>query len=171
MNVADVRTLFAYNRWATERLLDAARSLDRAELTRDFGVSYRSVRGTLVHTLWSEWIWWRRWAGESPRQRFAEDDFPDVPGMAARWGEIHDGQRDFVLGLTERRLASRIAYENLEGERWEYRLDHMIQHVVNHSSYHRGQVVSLLRQLGRTPPTTDLLDFFDLTPPSSISLA
>jgi uncharacterized damage-inducible protein DinB len=133
-------------------------------------VSHGSLRGTLVHTLWSEWIWQRRWVGESPKERFAEGDFPDVAAIAARWGVVHRAQRDFVAGLTEERLATRIAYENLQGERWEYSLGHMIQHVVNHSTYHRGQVVSLLRQLGRTPPMTDLLAYFDVTPPSSVGL-
>ena len=58
-------------------------------------------------------------------------------------------------------LLGRIPYENLRGQRFEYALGHMMQHVVNHSSYHRGQVVTLLRQLGRTPPNTDFLEYFD----------
>lgn len=163
MTPDDLSTLCAYNRWATEQLLEAARSLDAGELTREFGVSYGSVRGTLVHILWAEWIWQRRWARESPKQRFAEQDFPDVAAIAARWREVHRAQREFIAGLTEGDLRTRIAYENLQGERWEYSLGHMIQHVVNHSSYHRGQVVSLLRQLGRTPPMTDLLAYFDVS--------
>ena len=47
------------------------------------------------------------------------------------------------------------------GQRWEYALGHMMQHTANHSSYHRGQVVTLLRQLGKTPEATDFLVFLD----------
>ena len=161
MNVSEIRTLYAYNRWATDRLLDAARALARTEFTRDLGTSHRSVRGTLVHVLWSEWIWLQRWRGTSPKNVFAEDQWPDVGAIHARWSELERERQDFIGAVTDDRLTQLISYENLQGERWEYSLVHMMQHVVNHSSYHRGQVVTLLRQLGRTPPTTDFLAFFD----------
>jgi DinB family protein len=66
---------------------------------------------------------------------------------------------DFIHGL--RGISRRVSYENLQGVHWEYSLAETMQHVVNHSSYHRGQVVVLLRQLGQTPPATDFLVFFD----------
>jgi uncharacterized damage-inducible protein DinB len=161
VNLDDIRTLFSYNRWATHRLLEASQPLSPAALTRDLGTSHRSVRGTLVHTLWSEWIWLQRWRGTSPRQVFAEDDFPDVAAIEARWAEVERDRQDLLAHLAEDRLLAPIAYENLQGQRWEYALGLMMQHVVNHSSYHRGQVVTLLRQLGQTPPATDFLVFFD----------
>ena len=70
-------------------------------------------------------------------------------------------QERFAAALTDERLAERIAYENYKNERWEYSLARMIQHLVNHSSYHRGQIVTLLRQLGRAPRSTDLLVWID----------
>ena len=63
--------------------------------------------------------------------------------------------------LTDAQLHGQISYENLQGQRWTYPLVHAMQHVVNHSSYHRGQIVTLLRQLGHTPPPTDFLVFLD----------
>jgi uncharacterized damage-inducible protein DinB len=161
MNRDAIRTLYAYNRWATGCLLDAARRVTPADLTRDLRTSHGSLRGTLVHTLWSEWIWLQRWLGESPQRVFAEEEFPDVDAIAARWGEVHRGQQDFVAALTDERLATRLAYHNVQGRGCEYPLAHMMQHVVNHSSYHRGQIVTLLRQVGHTPPATDFLVFFD----------
>ncbi len=56
----------------------------------------------------------------------------------------------------------RLGYVNTRGERWEYTLAQMMQHVVIHSAYHRGQVVTLLRQLGAAAPTTDYLVFVDM---------
>jgi uncharacterized damage-inducible protein DinB len=161
VTLEEIRTLFAYNRWATHRLLDASRLLNPDTFTRGLGTSHGSLRGTLVHTLWSEWIWLQRWRGSSPRQMFSEDEFRDVAAIEARWLEVERDRQDFIASLTEDQLVTRIAYENLQGQRWEYALVHMIQHVVNHSSYHRGQVVTLLRQLGRTPPGTDFLVYFD----------
>jgi len=161
MKLDEVCTLFSYNRWATHRVLEASRQLSPAAFTRDLGTSHGSVRGTLVHMLWAEWIWLQRWRGTSPKQVFAEGEYADVAAIEARWAEVERDRQDLIARLTEDRLLARISYENLQGQRLEYALGHMMQHVVNHSSYHRGQVVTLLRQLGRTPPATDFLDFFD----------
>jgi len=157
----EIQTLFSYNRWANQRLLDACRSLSPSAFTRDLGTSHGSLRGTLVHALWGEWIWLQRWRGMSPRRVFTEDEFSDVDAIVARWAEVEHDRDDLLRGLTESRLVARLSYENLQGQRWEYPLEQMMQHVVNHSSYHRGQVVTLLRQLGQVPPSTDFLVFFD----------
>lgn len=161
MNVHDIRTLCAYNQWATSRLLAAARLVKPADFTRDLRTSHGSLRGTLVHIVWAEWIWLQRWRGESPKRVFAPDEFPDLDAIAACWRDVDRDQQDFITALTDDRLLARLSYENLQGQRWEYPLAHMMQHLVNHSSYHRGQVVTLLRQLGQTPPPTDFLVFFD----------
>jgi uncharacterized damage-inducible protein DinB len=81
--------------------------------------------------------------------------------IASAWGELARDQQDFIATLTENHLLTHVSYENLQGELWEYALAHMMQHVVNHSSYHRGQIVTLLRQLGQSPPATDFLVYFD----------
>lgn len=161
MNIDELRTLYAFNRWATDRLIGVARLLSPADFTRDLGTSHGSVRGTLVHILWAEWIWLQRWLGVSPRQVFAEDEFPDVDAIESRWCDVERDRQDFIVALTEDRLRARLSYENVQGQRWEYSLAHMMHHVVIHSCYHRGQVVTLLRQLGQTPPATDFLVFFD----------
>jgi uncharacterized damage-inducible protein DinB len=161
MNVDEMRTLYAFNRWATDRILRAVRLLSPEEFTRDLRTSHGSVRGTLVHTLWAEWIWLKRWTGESPKLIFDEGDFPDVVAVEARWHDLDRERQQFVATLTDDRLRSIVAYENMRGEHWEYPLVHAMQHVANHASYHRGQVVALLRQLGKTPPSTDFLEYFD----------
>jgi uncharacterized damage-inducible protein DinB len=136
-------------------------TLGEEELTRDLRSSHGGVRGTLVHTLWSEWVWFRRWLGESPKDLFDEHDFADVAAIEARWNELDQERRLFLGVISNEKLESTFAYENRKGERWEYSYARAMQHVVNHSSYHRGQVVTFLRQLDRTPPATDLLIFFD----------
>ena len=161
MRVDEIRTLYAFNRWATDRLLTVVQQLNAVEFTRDLRTSHESVRGTLVHTLWAEWVWFRRWVGESPKVIFDANDFPDLDAIESRWHDVDRERQGFIATLTEDRLRSIVAYENARDEHWEYPLVHAMQHVVNHSSYHRGQVVTLLRQLGKTPPATDFLVFFD----------
>ena len=161
MNVDDIRTLYAYNRWANRRLLAAVRLLQPMEFIRDLSTSFGSIRGTLVHIVWGEWLWVRRWLGESPTQVFDLEKFPAVDSLESTWDEVERDQRNFIAGLSDERLIGRVSYENFQGDRWEYSLGHMMQHLVNHSSYHRGQVVTLLRQLGHNPPTTDFLVYLD----------
>jgi uncharacterized damage-inducible protein DinB len=161
MNVEETRTLYSFNRWANRRLLKAVQVLQWEDLTRDLRASYGSIRGTLVHIIWGEWLWLRRWQGESPKQILLAEDFPDWTTLESRWIAVEKEQQAFLERLTDDALEMRVSYENLQGQRWEYSLAQMMQHVVNHSSYHRGQVVTLLRQLEQMPPATDFLVFLD----------
>lgn len=161
MNINEVRTLFAFNRWANDRILDAVRPLNLNEFTRDLRTSHVSVRGTLVHMLWSEWVWFRRWQGESPKILISDDEYEDVESIASQWHDLDRERQQFLDTLGDADLERVFGYENRMDEHWEYPLVSSMQHVVNHSSYHRGQVVTLLRQLGKTPPVTDFLVFFD----------
>ncbi len=72
-----------------------------------------------------------------------------------------EGQRVFVEGLTESRISEIVSYVDVKGETWSYPLSEMLVHVVNHSTYHRGQVATMLRRLGKTPLSTDYLVFLD----------
>ncbi len=161
MNVEDIQTLYDYNRWANRRVLAAIQVCATHDFMRDVGTSHGSIAGTLLHILWSEWIWLRRWQGESPKRAFTLEEFPGLAAMESFWDELDRERVAFIGRLTDECLAARISYENLQGERWEYSLAHMLQHTVNHSSYHRGQIVTLLRQIGQSPPVTDFLAFFD----------
>ena len=109
----------------------------------------------------AEWIWLERWRGNSPRSLPFSLDFPDVEAIRTRWLDVEREQREFLDALDPARLAEVISYVNLKGETFAYPLRRMLQHVVNHSSYHRGQIATLLRQLGATPLSTDLLLYDD----------
>ena len=161
VNNEEVRTLYAYNRWANRRLLTTARLLPWPDFIRDLRSSHGSLRGTLVHIIWAEWLWTRRWQGESPTQVFAPEDFHDWATLDSRWKMVENEQQTFLKNLNDQLSNIRVSYENLQGQRWEYSLVHMLQHCINHSSYHRGHVAALLRQLGQTPPATDFLVFLD----------
>jgi uncharacterized damage-inducible protein DinB len=161
MNTSDVRTLYTYNQWANHRILDACRPLDPTALTRNLGNSFGSIRDTLAHIMWAEWLWLERWQHRSPKNRSFPEALPDIAAIERRWEEIDSGQQKFLEGLNDHLLDERIAYENFRDERWEYSLAQMMQHLMNHSTYHRGQIVTLLRQLGSKAISTDYLLYFD----------
>jgi len=161
MNTSDIRNLYAYNKWANHRIMDACRPLDTTHFTRNLGNSFGSIRDTLAHILGAEWVWLERWQHRSPKQLPIADTFPDIATIDRRWQEIERGQNAFLEKLTDTQLEQRIAYTNFKGERWEYSLGQMMQHLVNHSTYHRGQVITMLRQLGGKAISTDYLLYFD----------
>ena len=161
MDTKDVRVLYEYNAWANARSLEAVGRLTAGEFTRESGGSFASVRDTLVHMLWAEWVWLRRWLGESPRVTFDPAEFPDLARLRARWAEVERGQAEFVAGLTDESLRRTLTYTNTRGEEWSYTLAEMMLHTANHATYHRGQVTTLLRQLGREPALTDFLYYID----------
>jgi len=160
MNAGDVRTLYAYNRWANDRIASACGAIDRATFDASSRGSFGSIRDTLAHIIWAEWVWLERWQHRSPAHADAPP-MPDLPSIERVRRDVARGQQAFIDGLTDGRLVERIAYTNFKGERFEYTLGHMLQHVVNHSTYHRGQVVTLLRQANAAAISTDFLLWFD----------
>src|SRR5713226_8347369 len=153
----EISKLFDYNRWANGRTLEPAAALTAEEFGRQLGGSFPSVRETLAHIYAAEWIWLERWKGRSPRALPAAQEVPTLETLKEKWGPVEEGQRGFVEGLTEARMEEPISYVNTKGEKWAYPLGEMLVHVVNHSTYHRGQVATMLRQLGRAPLPTDYL--------------
>jgi uncharacterized damage-inducible protein DinB len=157
----DLRTLVDFNYWSRDRMLAAVEPLSPEQYTRDLGNSFRSVRDTLVHIYSAEWIWFSRWQGTSPTQAIPADRFADLAELAAAWRELETQIRGFVAGLDEGAVAAAMDYRLLNGQPGRSAFWQMLQHVVNHGSCHRGQVTTMLRQLGaQAPKSTDMIAFY-----------
>lgn len=159
MTRQDILGLYEYNAWANTRALDSVEPLTPDQFLRDLGNSFPSVRDTLAHILGAEWIWLCRWHGESPPRGLPAAEFPTLASLRDRFSGIERERLAFLMGLTEERLAQPMAYKDLAGNAHTLPLVHSLQHVVNHGTYHRGQVTTLLRQLGAKPVSTDLSRF------------
>ncbi len=159
MNGDHLRTVVAYNAWANGRLLEACRDLTPEELARDLGTSWVSVHGTLFHIVHGEWKWLRFWRGQSYDDPFPPEQYPSVATLKAKLEEIAADQLSFVAGLNDESLNERSIVRGRE-----FSLAQMLHHSMNHSSYHRGQVATLLRQLARVPPSVDFMRFLEQVP-------
>jgi len=160
MTLHDVFTLYEYNRWANGRTLEAAEKLDATALMKNLGNSFPSVRDTLAHILGAEWIWLRRWKGEMPATLLAVSEFPTVASLRERFGAVDLERGAFLASLTDDRLQQPFDYKDLAGNAYRLPVIQTMQHVVNHGTYHRGQVTTMLRQLGATPIGTDMSRFY-----------
>jgi uncharacterized damage-inducible protein DinB len=155
-----IRLLYDYTRWADVRIHDAVSKLSSEQWTKDLGSSLKSARDTVVHIASAQWIWISRWKGESPKGMWAPADFPTPASIRERWEPLAAALAAFVAEQTEESLAKPLNYKNLKGEPMSYPLGHLMLHVTNHSTYHRGQVTTLLRQLGAQPVSTDLVLYY-----------
>lgn len=162
MNLSDIRHLFDYTEWANGLALSAAATLAEDDLRRDFSISHRSIFGTLLHMAGAEWIWLERWHGHSPAAKDAwalwtTESCPDLKTLNQRWGELVQRRAGFISELDESTLMADMPFNLLSGDASSMRLVDQMQHVANHATLHRGQVVGMIRQLGVVPPATDLL--------------
>ena len=162
MTPQEAAALVDYHYWARDRLLDAVAVLTPEQYLRDLGNSFKSVRDTVVHTYGAEWVWHLRWVGHSPSSLPDPEAFPNLGSIATAWTAHEEKIRAFVTGLAGANDLARVfKYRALSGTEAESVFAHMLQHVVNHASYHRGQVTTMLRQLGApAPKSQDMIAFY-----------
>lgn len=154
-----IARLVDYCDWANRRCLDAAAGLAAEDYARDLKGSHGGVHGTLVHTFGAEYVWHRRFLGDSPPALPGHDQLTGLAALRERWAALEAERRAWLAALPADAGESVIAYRNFKGEAFSSRLWPLVQHVANHGSYHRGQVAVFLRQLGAKPPATDLVAF------------
>ena len=160
LSLGDLKTLYAFNAWARERMLDAVARLEEAAHRKDLGNSFGSVHGTVVHILGAEEIWLKRWHGESPTALVSPDGIASFAEVRRRWDTLEAELQRFLGSLTEEGGLRVFRYRDTRGNAYATPLWQAMQHVVNHSTYHRGQVITLLRQLGAKPVATDLITYY-----------
>lgn len=155
-----IRGLYAYHRWANRRLLDAAAGLGEEAVGRDVGAqfSFPTVRRMFAHIYGADWIWLRRWKGESPIA-LPGAEIPSIADLRRRWDELEKEQRTFVEALTPADLGREIAYKTTEGTAHRMSLWSLLQHVAIHATHHRSEAATMLTMVSGSPPDTGLVTY------------
>jgi uncharacterized damage-inducible protein DinB len=152
MTAEDIRLHISYSGWASRRLLDAALALPEDQQHREFGVSHKSLMGTLEHIFFADRIWFARTVDPGVLQ--------SNETLSAAWPQLQRRWEDWAASLTDQDLTRVIEYKDLKGNPHRTPVWQIGLHVVNHATLHRGQAMSLLRQLGVAPPPTDLIFYY-----------
>ena len=179
MNLSDIRTFYAYNRWANLRMFSVLEKLSHEQFTATRQSSFPSIRESVFHIFAAEWIWLKRWTGASPiasepikgasfetwkKLRSAGVPPPLQLSTVTELREFCDSleqeRLQFIAGLSESTLQAPIKFNDMSGNPYNEPLAELMQHVVNHGSYHRGQVTTLLRQAGTETIPLDMLYFY-----------
>ena len=160
MTPEEMRVLYDYNAWANRRQLEAVGKVSTEEFLRPMGSSFGSLRDTTAHIYGAESVWLDRFQGRSPGALPDLQQFQDVAGLKEKWLEQEGRLLVFVGGLRQEDLDRVIEYKTFNFGVYRNALWQSMQHVVNHGTYHRGQVTTLLRQLGAQPVLTDLMHYY-----------
>ena len=160
MNPAEMLTLYEYNAWADRRALQAAGALSKEQFVKPLGSSFSSVKDTLAHIFGAEWIWLERFEGRSPSSFPDTTGLDDIEKLKARWNEFEPGLLNFARGVTQDRLDRVMEYKTMKFGVYRNPLWQSMLHLVNHGTYHRGQITTMLRQLGAQPILTDLMHYY-----------
>jgi uncharacterized damage-inducible protein DinB len=160
-SIAYFEELLAYNAWANDRAFDAAQPLTPELLKPDLGNSFGSLHDTFTHIVGAEWIWLERWNGRWPAGLLQPTEFKSLLAIREKMNQVRSDREKWLSSLQENDLRKDIRYRNLRGQFYVYPLWQQLAHVVNHSTYHRGQITIMLRQLGAAAASTDLLLYYD----------
>lgn len=151
-------SLYQFNGWANSRMVDAMRELSEVDFNRDMGGSFPSLRKTLLHILFVEQLFFRRWRGISTAD-LTEPAFDTPSAIRSAWEALDAEREPYLTGLSEADFSRPISYVDTRGRELSMLLWQSLYHLVNHSTFHRGQASSKLRQLGVVPPPLDFVVF------------
>lgn len=160
MTAEEARIHIRYSGWASRKLMDAVGALDPDVRTRPMGVSHESIEKTLAHIYYADAIWYARLVDAAfpvPKG----DALPSLNELSAAWPDLQSKWERWADDAIDADLEHEIEFNS----RWlggVIRLPawQVVNHVVNHATLHRGQVVAMLRQVGAKPPATDLMMYY-----------
>ena len=153
-----LRQMALYNVWAHQRVMDVVLQLAEEKLTAPVNSSFDSIQRTILHLWDAESIWWQRMKLQEhimrPSEHFHGTTQDAVDGLLSQsklW-------QSYLDGVNEMMLPHVFEYRNNKGEPIKLPVYQMMMHLFNHGTYHRGQLITLLRQAGINKlPSTDFV--------------
>lgn len=166
----DIALLARYNQWMNEKVYGAAATLTPEALHLDRRAFFGSIFGTLNHIAVGDTLWLQRF-GQHPAHFASLEAVRGLPtptalnqplsdtleGLSARHRQLDQAFIDLAAELRDEHLDGTLVYTTTQGVRGEKDALGVLMHVFNHQTHHRGQVTTLLSQLGIDVGATDLL--------------
>lgn len=158
MDIDDLKTLYDYNYWARDRILDAAAKLPDQLITAPSSLYYGNLLGNLVHILNAEWIWRTRCQeGISPSTFTLEGRISDLESLEMVSKEEEALMRAFLVSLEDEALSKPVYYKRMKGQEQSNLLWHILFHIVNHGTQHRAEAAAVLTEYGQSPGDIDFI--------------
>ncbi|MBC7884038.1 MAG: hypothetical protein H7X99_01085 [Saprospiraceae bacterium] len=153
-------TYINFNLWANTIMTNWLLSKDPALMTMEVKSSFPTVDKTLVHLWVAEHIWMKRMLGETYENILSVCEGKDTSFIVEKLIASSNGYVTYINEISDVVLDNHIKYRLLSGDEGSATIAHILQHIMNHSTYHRGQLVTIGRELGFTdPPKTDFMEY------------
>lgn len=150
--------LSAYNSWANQKLLDAVLLLPPEKFIQEMPSSFSSLQKTILHMWDAESIWWQRLRLQEQVIAPSKDFSGTAKELANGLSNQNKLWHEWILGASDASINHVFQYYNSKKEHFKSPAYQVIIHVFNHGTYHRGQIVNMLRQLGvEKIPQTDFI--------------
>ncbi len=168
MTAEEIKKLFAYNSWGTNRVFEALAQVPEDHYRKDLKAGHGGIHGTLTHLVAAEKMWLSRWTGNPESSFLSQKEVTSLAALKEIWEDVAARTARFVSRLDDGKLASTFEYSGTDGKQFVQTYQQALVHVVSHSTYHRGQIALLMRQVGFQPVGTDLIAFYRLTAQPSL---
>ena len=143
-------THLTYSVWATAKLSEIIENADESIIKMETPSSFPTIEKTILHIWDAELVWFKRLQGESLTEWPSKNFDGDRETLIAGWVDNCVALRDFIQSKDDNYLQTTIEYKNMEGKAYSNTVEEIIYHVVNHGTFHRGQIVTMLRANGLT---------------------
>jgi uncharacterized damage-inducible protein DinB len=155
--------LSEYHIWANNQMCDWLKHISDEQWNQMVVSSFKSIYETILHMVSAEKTWLERMNKKPNSQMLAVTFKGSKDELIETWKEISDGYQKFVTAMSEDQFPQTLNYKNSKGIEFNQPIYQLLVHVFNHTTYHRGQVVTMLRQVGYTDvSSTDMTTFFRL---------
>lgn len=163
-----------YNSWANKKISETIASLSAEQQHQTIVSSFDSIFKTMLHLMDAEGMWWQRLKLAEHIERPSASFKGEMPDLISAFLQFSNQWEEWVKNANEVALTHVFAYQNIKKEQFKQPVNEVLVHLFNHQSYHRGQLVTMLRQLGvEKIPATDFIVWTRLknrTPISPASL-
>lgn len=156
--------LMDYNYWANGLILKYAEKLSSDELTEKTSHSHESLRDTLTHVMFAEWIWLDRMQGiplsyEEARRKFSSENYPDIQSLYEDWFDLELRMREFMDELPREMYAKEFTYQRSDGTEFSDSYADIFSHIVLHGMQHRAECAFILTEKGQSPGSLDYVTY------------
>ncbi len=139
-----------YNYWANGRMIEFLQSLPQEELDAEIVSSFTSIKKTLYHIWDAESLWLSRLGGVSPATFPSRRYTGTFDEAVSALKKCDQELMDYAETIYEDRLTTLLTYKTVKGDEFQNLIADVLMHVVNHGTYHRGQIITMLRQSSHT---------------------
>lgn len=151
------RLMAKYNHWMNCRIFAVCAGIPDADRRRDLGAFFKSIHATLDHIYYGDVAWMNRFSGQAPGVDIGQQLNPTFDGLKAAREAMDEAIIEWAEQLDETWLKEEFRYtSNVDGKTRVLPAWVLVTHLFNHQTHHRGQVTTLIKQLGYEPGVTDI---------------